>query len=249
MEKYLIIFSILIFSVCAFGQSNSIELDEWIKKSEVTFNSPSTPIGFNHFINCDEIHAFKKVIGDTIILYSRGSSIAENLETLKKSALKKDFNTYRYLTFIQKNGTIIVQNLRKRLFLKKNNSLYLLDEHNDKRTKIGIKLANDFFKKKISKEKYIQQIKAIEKMNFAFKPKFKLIYFEGIFNDTNNYVFKKNQNFREEKVTLVRTWLENGKKYYEIELKTNTAGKFIFSEDFSFINTEKCGENLGNVPN
>lgn len=50
----------------------------------------------------------------------------------------------------------------------------------------------------------------------------------------------KINNAREEVVSLMRNWDENGKQFFEINLETHSVGKFIISEDFEFINTEKC---------
>jgi hypothetical protein len=234
---------ILIFSVISFtcsAQKQMIELNNWIKKNNIQFNKPNVPSGFEHFLKCNKVHAFRKTIGDTIIIYSRGSSIAENIERLKKSINEPEFNIYRYPAYKQKNGTIVIQNLRKWTFLKRNDSLYLFDTSNDKKIKSHTQISMDFMRKKINKEEFKKKVAENNKKYLEFKPKLKLIYWNGIFDKHNEYVFNENENFRKEKVRLIKQWTEKGKDFYQIKLETNTAGNYIISNDFLFINTETC---------
>ncbi|WP_157471446.1 hypothetical protein [Marinifilum fragile] len=243
MKKLIIYTFLVICSTFSFGQSSEkVKLQEWIKTNNIVFNSPSSPEGFEHFINCNDMHAYRKTIGDTIIIYSRGSSVAENIKTLKKTIKKENFNVLCYPTRTQNNGTIIIQYMRKWTFLKKNEALYLLDDYDKRKDDEFGKILTAWIDKKITDSEFQKQVKENENKDFGFVPQFKMIYFKGIFDNSNVYKFKKNQNFKEEKVTLLRTWNHRNKKYYKINLKTWTAGKYVISEDFEFINTEICEE-------
>ena len=243
MKKHVIILILTISSTFSFAQDMRLKnLEKWIEKNNIVFNSPTCPEGFEYFQNCNEIHAYRKIIGDTIIVYSRGGSIAEDIEALNKSIQEERFNIYSYPKEIQNNGTIIIQKMRKWTFLSRNDTLYLLDNY-DKRKRIeNSKILSAFLTGEISETEFNKQTKDNESKDFGFVPKFKMIYFKGIFDKKNNYKFNVNQNFREEDVTLLKSWNENDKTYYKINLKTWTAGKFVISEDFEFINTEICKE-------
>jgi hypothetical protein len=240
MKKTHLTIIIFIISFSCLAQEEVIELDNWIKAKNITFNNPTAPNGFNHFLTCNKVHAYRKNIGDTLIIYSRGGSIAENIEKLEKSIKEPEFNIYRYPTYKQKNGTIVIQNLRKWIFVQRKDSLYLLDTSNDKQIESHIQISRDFMQKKISKEEFLKQTEENNKNDFGFQPKLKLIYWNGIFDKSNEYTFTEKENFRKEKVSLIKKWTENGKNFYKINLETNTAGKYIFSEDFLFLNTEMC---------
>src|SRR5690606_19959641 len=186
--------------------------------------------------------AYRKIIGDTIIIYSRGGSIAEDIESLNESIKDKRFNIYRYPKKTQNNGTIIIQEMRKWTFLARNDTLYLLDEYDERKSEEHIKIMDSFLKGKITESEFRKKVDKNELKDFGFKPKFKVIYFKGIFDKSNSYTFKVNQNFRKENVTLLKSWKEKDKTYYKINLETWTAGKYVISEDFEFINTEICTE-------
>ncbi|MFC0878927.1 hypothetical protein ACE01N_20200 [Saccharicrinis sp. FJH2] len=242
--KYLFIISILTFSfnLVHLHPENQQELKWWIKNHHITFGIPQTPDGFERFLDCGDVIAFRKKVNDTLIVYSRGSSIAENVAELNKSIQKSNWNILRYPIYTQKNGTIVVQNMRKWTFLIKPDTLYLLDTYDEKKADKHMKIMEKFFQKEITEKEFKKLVNENEAKDYGFIPKFKAIYFKGIFDKKNTYKFSKKENFRKETVTLKNSWTENGTKYYEINLKTNTAGNYILSEDFNFINTENCNE-------
>jgi len=243
MKRHIIILILIISSNLSFAQNNEVKkLKKWIEKNNIVFNSPTCPEGFEYFLNCNEIHAYRKAIGDTIIIYSRGGSIAEDIESLNESIQEDRFNIYRYPSEVQNNGTIIVQEMRKWIFLARNDTLFLLDEYDERKSEEHIKIMDAFFKGKITESEFKKQVDENESKDYGFKPKFKMIYFKGIFDKSNNYSFNANQNFREENVTLLKTWKAKDKTFYSINLKTWTAGKYVISEGFEFINTEICKE-------
>ncbi len=243
MKRHIIILILTISSIFSFAQNKEVKkLEKWIDKNNIVFNSPACPEGFEYFQNCNEIHAYRKVIGDTIIIFSRGGSIAEDIESLTESIQDERFNIYRYPKKVQKNGTIIIQEMRKWTFLARNDTLYLLDEYDERKSEEQIKIMNAFFKGKITESEFKIQVDENESKDFGFKPKFKMIFFKGIFDKSDDYSFNVNQNFREENVTLLTSWKENDRTFYKINLKTWTAGKYIITEDFEFINTEICKE-------
>ncbi len=243
MKRYFTHILLILFNTSCFSQSpEEINLEKWIKKENITFNSPICPEGFEHFQNCKEINAYRKISGDTIIIYSRGGSIAEDIETLNESIKDQRFNIFRYPLNKQSNGTIVVQEMRKWTFLSRNDTLYLFDEFDEIKSAEFIKIMSAFYKGKISEAEYKKQTEENEKKDLGFIPQFKMIYFKGIFDDTNVYQFDENQNFKEEKVTLLKTWENKGVCYFKIDLETWTAGEYIISDDFKFINTEICEE-------
>ena len=228
------------FSFCQRAEEK--KLNKWIAKNNIIFNSPNCPSGFEHFINCNTIHAYRRIIGDTIIIYSRGGSIAEDISALTQSIKVKRFNVFRYPSYSQNNGTIVVQEMRKWTFLLRNDTLYLLDDYDEKKSEEAIKIMDAFFKGKINESEFKKQIEDNEGKDYGFKPMFKMIFFKGIFDNTSRCQFDKNLNFRKETVSLVKSWKKNGKQFFEINLDTWTAGIYIISEDFDFINTEICYE-------
>ena len=243
MKRLTIILILTLYSFLSFSQiANEIALENWIEQHHIVFNSPTCPSGFEHFVNCNEKQAYRKIIGDTIITYSRGNRIAENVDKLNESVKDKEFNVLRYPAYTQKNGTIVIQEMRKWIFICKKDTLYLLDERDDKKEEELNILLETMLSGKISGEEYFKKLQVIENTDFNFKPKFKMIFFKEIFKNSNEYAFLPNQNFRNESVTLLDTWTINNKKYYKIRLKTWTAGTYIISEDYDFINTEICEE-------
>ncbi len=91
----------------------------------------------------------------------------------------------------------------------------------------GILIVGDVIPSLLDKQK----LKEFDKSQHLYSPKFKTIYFKGIFENDNAYLFKHHQNFRNEKVNLINKWSENGKIHYEINLHTHTDGRYRFSED------------------
>lgn len=240
--RQVIIILILYFSFynCLAQKNNVRELNTWIKENNVKFGSPTTPKGYIRFLDCGEIIAFKKKIGDTLVIYSRSHTIAEDIKKLSKSILDKDWNVLRYPKKIQKNQTILIQNMRKHTFLIKSDTIYLLDEYDKKKSDTYLKILKRYFDNKITKEKFKRLAQENETKDYGYTPKFKIIYFKGIFYKSNTYSFSKKENFRKEYVSLINSWIENEIKYFEINLNTHTAGKYVISEDFIFINTETC---------
>jgi len=243
MTRPLITLVFLLIISFSFGQNaKEIETIKWLEKNRIILNSPKTPSGFKHDLNCGEIQSFKRVNGDTIIIYSRGSRIAESLERMKEIINQKNIKKIYYPTTVQKNGTVLIQFLRKWTFLKRDDKLFILDEYNDKKLKEHLKIIDDFLNKRVSQTEYKTRVQINDKKDYGFKPKFKMIFFKGIFERSSDHLFLENQNFRKEKVSLINKWIENDQTFYEINLETKTAGKFIISEDFEFINTEKCND-------
>jgi hypothetical protein len=229
------------YSCLSFSQNEQEKaLQKWIAQNHIVFNSPTCLDEFEHFVNCNEKQAYRKIIGDTIITYSRGNRIAENIDKLNESIKDKEFNVMRYPAYTQKNGTIVMQEMRKWVFICNQDTLYLLDERDDRKAEESNKLLEAMLSGKISGEEYYKKQQIIENTDFNYKPKFKMIYFKGIFNNSNEFLFSSNQNFRKESVLLLDTWMTNNKKYYKIRLETWTAGTYVISEDFDFINTEIC---------
>lgn len=241
MKKSIVFITLVIsINICS-AQSNSYaELKNWIKNNQIVFNSPETPTGYSRFLDCNGKIAYRKDIGDTIIIYSRGGSIAEDIETLNESIKKPEFNIYRYPKAKQNNGTIMIQEMRKWVFRVNQDTLFLLDEHDDKKNAIHCKLTEKLMLGDITEIEFEIQTKENYESDYGFKPFFKVVFYKDIFKKSNVVKLDKINNAREEVVSLMRNWDENGKQFFEINLETHSVGKFIISEDFEFINTEKC---------
>jgi len=202
--------------------------EKWIDKKEIELNNPITPEGFERQTDCKGRPMYRRESSDTIELFTWGGSIAEDLKTFKKSTKDKDFNVYRYPSEIQKNGTVIVHRISKRTFIWKNDTLYLLDDYNQAAAKAQLNLMEDHFAKKISTEEYRKKLEEFDESKYPFTPKFKIIYFKGIFDQDNRYDFSEEENFRKESVSLIAKWSENETTYFEINLDTHTNGRHRF---------------------
>ncbi|MDR2271906.1 MAG: hypothetical protein LBF27_13460 [Sphingobacterium sp.] len=217
------------------------ETAAWLAANKISFDNPQCPEGFEYFQNCPEKHAYRMIKGDTIIIYSSGGGMQYNLRRLKEAFAQKDFNIFEYPIYNQGDGNVYVQFMRKRTFLLRNDSLYLYDDYDKKKEAAIMKYLNSNPREKFSDAEIQTELKKIEAQDYGYTPQFKLIYFKGIFNNGSTYQFSKSQNFREESVSLKSEWTDGHKRYYKINLKTYTAGTFIIADDFSFINTDKCG--------
>ena len=133
--------------------------------------------------------------------------------------------------------------MSKHTFIWQNDTLYLLDDYNQAAAKAQLKLMEDHFAKKISTEEYSKKLKEVDESKYPFTPKFKVIYFKGIFDNGDKYDFSENENFRKESVALIDKWTENGTIYYEINLETHTNGRHKFSEEMKMLERNNCRKN------
>src|SRR5690606_28097118 len=145
---------------------------------------------------------YRKDNGDTIILYTWGGSIAEDLKTFKKSTNQVGFNIYRYPVKVQNNGTVVVNRMAKQTYVWRSDTLYLLDEYNKSAADAHSKLTNAHWAKEISTEEYKKKLKEFDESKFPYEPQFKIIYFKGIFEKGKSYQFVETENFRSETVEL-----------------------------------------------
>src|SRR5690606_33221603 len=101
-----------------FGQTKDREkMEEWMIKSGIELNNPKVPEGFKSQLDCKNRPMYRKDNGDTIILYTWGGSIAEDLKTFKKSTNQVGFNIYRYPVKVQNNGTVVVNRMAKQTYV------------------------------------------------------------------------------------------------------------------------------------
>ena len=241
MKRQLLFLTIILQGTIAFGQSKEQKKTEkWINKKDIRLNNPTTPDGFERQADCKGRPIYRKESNDTITLMTWGGSIAEDLKTFKKSTQEEGFNVFRYPSEVQKNGTVIVNRLTKYTFIWRNDTLYLLDDYNEAASKAQLKLMEDHFAKKISSEEYRRKLEEFDKSKYPYTPKFKIIYFKGIFNDNVRYEFSEKENFRMESVSLVDRWTENGTTFFEINLDTHTKGRHGFSEDMKHLERNNC---------
>lgn len=241
MKRQLIFLTIILQATITLGQSKEQKKTEkWLNKKEIQLNNPETPEGFERQTDCKGRPIYRKESADTITLMTWGGSIAEDLKTFKKTTQESGFNIYRFPSEVQKNGTVIVHRMSESTFIWRNDTLYLLDTYNEAAAKAHLKIMEDHFAKKISTEEYRRQLESFDDSKYPFTPKFKIIYYKGIFNDSDRYEFSEKENFRMESVSLVEMWTESGTTYLEINLDTHTNGRHRFSEDMKHLERNNC---------
>ncbi|RYM35736.1 hypothetical protein ERX46_01710 [Brumimicrobium glaciale] len=241
MKTIILTLVIILNSIFIIAQNkNQLELENWIKSNGIEFNKTTREIGFEPFTDCKNRPAYRKVIGDTIIVRSWGGSVAENLETFKKTALAPDFYIKKYATKVQKNATVVVSFLVDDIFIWRNDTLYLFDTSNLEKSRESITLMEKKWRKEINEGKYEKELKKLERKEYGFVPKFKAIYYSGIFEDKNGYRFLEHENFREELVLLIKRGNENGKEVIHFQLITHTNGWYRISTDLSQLENTRC---------
>tara|TARA_Y100000589_G_scaffold332344_1_gene392087 strand:- start:55116 stop:55850 length:735 start_codon:yes stop_codon:yes gene_type:complete len=241
MKRQLIFLTIILQATITLGQTKEQKKTEkWLNKKGIQLNTPKTPEGFERQTDCKGRPIYRKESADTITLITWNGSIAEDLKKFKKTTQEPGFNIYKYPSEVQKNGTVIVNRMSESKFIWRNDTLYLLDTYNEAAAKAQLKLMEDNFAKKISTEEYRRNLESFDESKYPFKPKFKIIYYKGIFKDSYRYKFSKKENFRMESVSLVEMWTENGRTFYEINLDTHTNGRYRFSEDMKYLERNNC---------
>lgn len=240
MKTYL---SILLFltNYLLFAQTrDQLKTEKWLLKNKIPLMETNPPIGFNKFIDCQSRPAYIKHSGDSIFLYSWGGSIAETLKEFKKTAKQKDLSVFIYPSEVQSNGTVITNTLSLSLFLWRNDTLYLYDDYNSQLSRAKMEIMFMYYDKKISKKESGTLLKEIDISKYPFTPSFKTIYFTGIFASGESFQFDSIQNFKKESVRLVNRWNERDKVIFEIDLKTDTNGRYRFSADLENIERTNC---------
>lgn len=216
-----------------------IVMKNWINQHNVKFNSPETPKGYTKYWDCDSCIAFKRVNGDTIIFLTSRSYGAVSFSEFCEEFKLENYNKSFYPKWYQSNATIIIAHFEEKVFIFRNDSLYLRDENKDymvehliknMELKMSGKIDSLTFEKNMAEAKRIETIK--------HPPKFKLIFYKGIFDEKSKVTFSKNENFRKETVELIKKWDLNGKTCYRILLHTNTAGDYVFTSDMTFLDME-----------
>jgi len=232
----------LLFTQCNHGQFWKYhELKALIKENKIELNNPNQIEGFTRYIDCDSNFAYKKTIKDTIVFYTWSIEIAQTIDEFKKTIKDSTFNKFIYPEYVQDNGTVVVVYLEKKEFIYRNDTLYLLDTFNDELSKAGGKLFKELTKRNTPTDSFEYYYNNLKKQYTDFKPRFKTVYFKGIFDKGDKYSFPSNLNFREETVLLEETWIQDGTKCFKIHLTpTHDSGIYTFSEDMKFIDYENC---------
>ncbi len=240
-KNYIVIFIIIVHSGISLAQTNEQrKTKKWLEKNNIALNMPITPSGFYRQTDCKGNPIYRKELSDTIILYNWNGSIVEELEPFKKTTKKVGFNTYQYPIEILGNGTILVNLMSKREFIWRNDTLYFLDDFNEDGVIAHIKYMDEVYYEGISMDEYEKKLKEFDISKYPYTPKFKIIYFKGIFDNSNFYEFSEKENFRKEKVVFIAKWNEGGKTIYEINLDTHTNGRYRFTDDMSKIEENNC---------
>ena len=241
MKTQLLAFLLLLICFTSTAQNKETdELRAFLKNNNIELGNPTPLSGYKVFRDCNNGAVYKRVNGDTIIMYNSASSIAENIDRFKITAKSKDFNTLVYPIYFQDNATVVVQHMKKQVFLFRNDTLYLFDSYNEKKSQDQMKLIFAVSSKKITESEFDSKMKALEMQIYDTAPAFKMIYFKGIFKNGDTYRFSKKQNYLEESVHLDDKWMQNNKECFKINLKTHTNGRYMFSEDMVFLSYENC---------
>lgn len=240
MKRYCFLLALLALMKISKGQVYEKTMN-WVQQNNIELNNPKPPAGFIRSFSCDSSAVYKKRIGDTIIFYNWTHTIAETLPEFIEIYKRPEYNITKYPKKVQKNGTIIVVTLRADTFIYRNDSLYLLDEDRDYFVTQFIENMELLQKKQIDSvtfENRMKEAKLIDERDYP--PKFKLIFHKKLFKKSNSILLKKDVNFKEERVELVRKWKQNGKRCYEINLHQDRDGRYIFNSDMIFLDWENC---------
>jgi hypothetical protein len=241
MQKKIFTLLIIFQSVIVIAQTKEQKkIDKYIASNNIILNNPTTPTGFDRYTDCKGRPIYRKDSAETIIIYTWGGSVAEDLERFKNIINSETFNIHSYPSKTQSNGTVIINRMSKHIFVWRDKELYLLDSFNEKSSQAELKLMDDFFANKISKENYEKKLQELNDSIFPNTPQFKLIYFEGMFDTSYFYEFSEEQNFRKEYVKLMANWEDSGVEFFEINLKTHTNGRYRFSKDMKVLERTNC---------
>lgn len=92
--------------------------------------------------------------------------------------------------------------LEKHVFLWRKDTLFMWDNFNYQKLEDELGILDAFSKKELTKSQYRDRIQSLAQKHYNVEPKFKVIYFDGIFNEGNKYIFTEKLNFRREVVEL-----------------------------------------------
>ena len=82
----------------------------------------------------------------------------------------------------------------------------------------------------------------LDPRNYPETPRYKVIYYAGLFEDSNMVQLPIELNFRQEQITLIKKWEESNTTFLEIDIETNTYLRFVFSEDLKRLEFNSCNE-------
>jgi len=226
-------------AITSIGQTaEQKKLDKWLAKHNIELNNPKAPEGFIQTTDCKSRPLYRQNKGDTIILYHGGSSIAQDLKTFKETLKDPNYGTLIYASKTQKNGTLIVHHFIKSRFIWRNDTLYIGDTYNEKASEETIKALDDFLNKRITSNEYGEIASSYK----PSKERFKVIYYRGLFSSKTKYQFTQEENFRKESITLIDRWIDEEKLVLQVNLKTNTNGRYTFNSDMTLLETTHCNQ-------
>ncbi len=239
-KQLLMILSVFIgtYSFCQTDEQDQTR--KWIDEHNIMLNSPIGPEGFSHFIDCDSNHSYRRTFGDSIILYSRGGSISENLEKFKESVQSEDFNVTRYPTDIQKDGSVIMTVLEKQIFVWSNDTLYLWDDFNRTELADYMVVLKRYSNGEISLKEYKKEAEELSQKDYDFSPEFKPIYFKGVFDDNDSHSFHDSLDLNDERIFLTDKWEGNKKTYIAFTFESYRSQHFLLIEHEKALDIQSC---------
>lgn len=199
-------------------------------------------------MTCDSTLTIKQTDKDSIFLWTTESEIAygdnhpfgyKYLERAIKDK-QNEFGKYSYIKGLNYQGSISFVNLKRNVFKVSKDSLFEFSEF--------YKINNDsvaFLKDKVydfeGNKKYRKKYSKILSSNSYYK--FKLIYCNSIFKDSNFVYYNSDSR---DTVKLTGVWKVGTKKYYRITIEnktedgTKTSYSYRFDEFYRFVDYEEC---------
>lgn len=242
MNKWIFFFLIMVVCQNLSSQTRDyMQTKEWLDQHNIELNQPKGIEGFDHFVDCDSNHSFRKIVGDTIILYSKGGSAPKSLSEFKELILHQSYNVTRYPSLIQKNGTILMTNLDKLVFIWRNDTLYLWDDTNYEKQEDFMVLQKRYSTQEINFTEFKTRVEDLEHKEYNnYSPRFKVIYFKGIFINNVTYTFSQELNFKKETVKLINAGEVIDQQIYVIKLESNKNYYFTLIESNGQMLIQKC---------
>jgi hypothetical protein len=209
----------------------------WLKAKGIEINRLPNVDPSEIIYTCDSTLLLKKVIGDTLKLWTTGGEIYLDSIRIQDFIMSKEFGYTSYISGVNYQGNIAYTYLKPNTFLIRNDSLF------EKETfyKISSDSITSLFSQIIESEndtiKMLSVKKIIDENTYEA---FKLIFHPAIFI---NGIY--NGNVKGDIIELTSIWKIEGKKYYQILIK-NTSGKYKteysyrFDQNYKFIDYDGC---------
>jgi hypothetical protein len=130
--------TILILVIChfSFSQDNgSAEIRNtkaFLQRKQLHLRQIISHDGFVVHYNCDSIPFLKKVVKDTIKIWTESANFAMSVENLDKYTAGSDFGRTIYIKDILSDGRITVSGMHQTIFISRNDSLFEIESGYEK---------------------------------------------------------------------------------------------------------------------